>query len=74
MKFIFESGLDEFMVSGEDDPETAAAINSFVDQLRERITEVKEKDNELKEYKKKQKMTNRKDKSLDSDLTEMFDL
>ena len=74
MKWMFEAGLDEFMVSADDDPETATAISSFVDQLRERITEVKEKDNELKEYKKKQKMTNRKDKSLDSDLTEMFNL
>jgi len=74
MKFISEGGLDEFMVSSEDDPETAAAINSFVDQLRERISEVKDKDIALKDYKKKQKMTNRKEKTLDSDLSEMFDI
>ena len=74
MKFIAEAGLDEFMVSANEDPETAAAISSFVEHLRERITEVKDKDDKLNTYKRKQRLTNRKDKSLDSDLSEMFDL
>ena len=68
LKFIAESGMDEFMIDPDEDPEVAKAVQSFVDNLRRRIDDVKEKDQKVKDFKKK-KMSNKR-KSSDSDLTE----
>ena len=72
LRFIAESGLDEFMVDADEDPEVAKIVRNFVDNLRRRIDEVKVKDDKINVY-KKAKLSNRKKKSLDSDLTEMFE-
>ena len=71
LRFIAESGLDEFMIDPDEDPEVAKIVRSFVDQLRSRIDDVKEKDEKFDRY-KKEKMSNKK-KSMDSDLTELFE-
>ena len=71
LKYIAESGLDEFMVDADEDPEVAKAVQSFVDNLRRRIDEVKEKDQKFDYYKKK-KLTNKR-KSTDSDLTDFIE-
>jgi len=71
LRFIAESGLDEFMVDPDEDPEVAKVVQNFVDSLRRRIDDVKEKDQKFNTY-KKQKISNRR-KSTDSDLTEMFE-
>ena len=71
LKFIAESGLDEFMVDPDEDPAVAKAVQTFVDNLRRRIDDVKTKDEKFNTYKKK-KVTNRR-KGSDSDLTEMFE-
>jgi len=71
MKYIAESGLDEFMVDPDEDPEVAKAVQSFVDNLRRRIDEVKDKDQKFDYYKKK-KLTNKR-KSTDSDLTDFIE-
>ena len=71
LKYIAESGIDEFMVDADEDPEVAKAVQSFVDNLRRRIDEVKEKDQKFDYYKKK-KLTNKR-KSADSDLTDFIE-
>ena len=71
LKYIAESGLDEFMIDPDEDPEVAKVVQNFVDGLRRRIDEVKEKDGKFNTYKKKT-ITNRR-KGNDSDLTEHFD-
>ena len=70
LRFIAESNLDEFMVDAGEDPEVAKIVQSFVDNLRRRIDDVKEKDEKVKQYKKK--ITNRR-KVADSDLMEFID-
>jgi hypothetical protein len=70
LRYIAESGLDEFMIDPDEDPEVAKVVQSFVDGLRRRIDDVKDKDQKFTTYKKK--VTNRR-KGTDSDLTEMFD-
>ena len=70
LKYIAESGLDEFMIDPDEDPEVAKAVQSFVDNLRKKIDDVKEKDQKF-DYYKKQKMSNKR-KTADSDLTLMF--
>ena len=71
LKYIAESGLDEFMVDADEDPEVAKAVQSFVDNLRRRIDEVKEKDQKF-DYYKKRKLTNKR-KSTDSDLMDFIE-
>ena len=71
LRYIAESGLDQFMVDPDEDPAVAKAVQGFVDNLRRRIDDVKDKDKKFNTY-KKTKMTNKR-KSSDSDLTEMFD-
>ena len=70
LRYIAESGLDQFMVDPDEDPAVAKAVQGFVDNLRRRIDDVKDKDQKFSTY-KKTKMTNKR-KSSDSDLTEMF--
>ena len=71
LRYIAESGLDQFMIDPDEDPAVAKAVQGFVDNLRRRIDDVKDKDKKFNTY-KKTKMTNKR-KSSDSDLTEMFD-
>jgi hypothetical protein len=70
LRFIAESGLDEFMIDPDEDPEVAKVVQNFVDGLRRRIDEVKSKDEKFTTYKKR--VSNRR-KVSDSDLTEMFE-
>ena len=71
LKYIAESGLDEFMIDPNEDPEVAKVVQNFVDGLRRRIDEVKDKDTKFTTYKKKT-ISNRR-RGNDSDLTEHFD-
>ena len=71
LKYIAESGLDEFMIDPDEDPEVAKVVQNFVDNLRRRIDDVKDKDEKFNHYKKKT-ISNRR-KVNDSDLTELFE-
>ena len=74
LKYLAESGIEEFMVDADEDPQVAKAVQSFVDNLRRRIDEVKEKDAKVEEYKKEAKKLGNKrvPRSLDSDLSEFL--
>jgi hypothetical protein len=71
LKYIAESGLDEFMIDPDEDPEVAKVVQNFVDSLRRRIDDVKDKDEKFTTYKKKT-ITNRR-RSKDSDLSEFIE-
>ena len=71
MKYIAESGLDEFMIDPNEDPEVAKVVQSFVDNLRRRIDEVKDKDQKFNTY-RKQRISNKR-AGTDSDLSEYFE-
>ena len=71
LKFLAESGLEEFMVDPNEDPQVAKAVQTFVDNLRRRIDDVKEKDDKIKEYKKK--LGNKRTVRADSDLSGFFE-
>ena len=71
MKYIAESGFDEFMIDPNEDPQVARAVQSFVDDLRRRIEVVKEKDEKVAAI-KKQKLSNKR-KDRDSDLMEFIE-
>ena len=71
MKYIAESGLDEFMIDPDEDPEVAKVVQNFVDNLRRRIDEVKDKDQKFNSY-RKQRISNKR-AGTDSDLSEYFE-
>ena len=71
MKYIAESGLDEFMIDPDEDPEVAKVVQNFVDNLRRRIDEVKDKDEKFNSY-RKQRISNKR-AGTDSDLSEYFE-
>lgn len=72
LKYLAESGYEEFMIDNEEDPESSRAIQSFIDSLRQRIDEIKEKDGKFEEYKKTHRTRARK--TQDSDLSVFFDM
>jgi len=74
LKFLAESGIEEFMIDPDEDPQVAKAVQSFVDNLRRRIDEVKEKDAKVEEYKQVTKVVNRKKAfQYDSDLSDFLE-
>lgn len=73
LKFINESGLSQFMIDPDEDPESARAIQSFIDTLRKKIDDSKDKPEAPVEKKEKTKtIIRRKKNTLDSDLMDFF--
>ena len=71
LKFLSESAIEEFMIDPDEDPQVAKAVQSFVDNLRKRIDDVKEKDEKIKHYKKT--LSNKRSISIDSDLSDFLE-
>jgi methyl-accepting chemotaxis protein len=71
LKFLSESAIEEFMIDPDEDPQVAKAVQSFVDNLRRRIDDVKEKDEKIKHYKKT--LSNKRSISIDSDLSDFLE-
>jgi len=67
MKYINQSGIENFLDNELGDAQSAAVAQAFVDQLRIRIDEVKEKDSGWKEVGKKERK--KRTVKVDSDLS-----
>lgn len=70
MKYITQSPISEF-VDTETDVYTDGVVRNYLDQLKQRITAVRERDSEVKEYIKKHKVK-QKQASKDSDLGDVL--
>lgn len=70
MKYINQSGIENFLDNELGDEQSAAVAQAFVDQLRIRIDEVKEKDSEWKEIVKKERK--KRTVKVDSDLSDFI--
>ena len=65
--------MEEFMIDPDEDPQVARTIQSFVDNLRRRIDDVKEKDIKVEEFKQEsKKLGNKRVRSVDSDLSDFL--
>jgi len=73
LKFLAESGIEEFMIDPNEDPQVAKAVQSFLDNLRRRIDDVKDKDKAVDEYKQKNVSHKRRSYSVDSDLSDFLE-
>ena len=71
LKYIEQAGIEHFIGDDFDEAESQQVAQAFVDQLRIRIDEVKEKDTEWKEIVKKERK--RRTVKADSDLTDFIE-
>lgn len=70
LKYINNSGIENFLDNDLADDQSAAVAQAFVDQLRIRIDEVKEKDAEWKEIVKNERK--KRTVKVDSDLSDFI--
>ena len=72
LKYLTNSGIEEFLTNELGEENSQAVISSFVDTLKERIDKVKMVDTEIKEFKKIEKQKAKKVKTVDSDLSDFL--
>lgn len=72
IKYLMTSGMAELIAESGDQAATQA-IQSFVDQLRDRIDKVKERDTDVKMYVKKEKARRKASPDIDSDLQDFME-
>jgi len=73
LKYLSESGIEEYVYGDINDKAAANVMNSFIDQLKDRIDKVKEKDTEFSIYMKEDKARRKKTYKVDSDLQRFMD-
>ena len=73
LKYLSQSGVETVAMIGNDDPAAASVLNSFINQLKDRIDKVKEKDNEFTVYMKEDKSRRKRTYKVDSDLQDFID-
>ena len=71
MRYMEQSGIENFLDNELGDAQSSAVAAAFVDQLRIRIDEVKDKDREWKEIVKKERK--RRTVKVDSDLGDFIE-
>lgn len=73
LRYLSQSGIEDYIVSGDLDPLSVQAMQSFIDTLKDRIDKVKEKDYEIKEFAKEEKRRKKYQLHVDSDLMDFFE-
>ena len=68
IKFLSQSGLEEYIATNQDDSQSVQVVRAFVDQLKDRIDKVKEKDDEVKVFAQEEKKRKKRNVTVDSDL------
>ena len=71
LKYLAESGLAELVSEEIESNEASQATQAYVDELRNRIEVVRDRDKVIHDYSKKEK-TKRKSRPADSDLSEFL--
>jgi len=73
LKYLSESGIEQYIMTSENDAAANNVINSFIDTLKDRIDKVKEKDTEFKMYLKDEKLRKKRIVKVDSDLQDFME-
>jgi hypothetical protein len=69
MKYLSQSGLEEYIATSQDDTQSIQVVRAFVDQLKDRIDKVKDKDTDIKIYASEEKKRKKRVINVDSDLS-----
>lgn len=72
LKYIANSGIENFMINEHGDETSGLVAEAFVDILKTRIDRVKYVDSEVKEYAKVEKKRKKRTVTADSDLSEFL--
>ena len=73
IKFIANSGVEDYMIDTNGDATSGLVAGAFVDTLKTRIDKIKYVDSEIKEYAKVEKKRKKRTVSADSDLSEFLE-
>ena len=68
LKYLSQSGLEEYIATNQEDKQSIQVVRAFVDQLKDRIDRVKEKDTEVKAFAQEEKKRKKRVTNVDSDL------
>ena len=72
LRYLSQSGIEEYIFNETGDAAAVQVLQAFVDQLKDRIDKVKEKDNEFTQFAKEEKIRRKYQISVDSDLQDFM--
>jgi len=72
LRYLSQSGIEEYIFNETGDAAAVQVLQAFVDQLKDRIDKVKEKDTEFTQFAKEEKIRRKYQISVDSDLQDFM--
>lgn len=73
LRYLSQSGIEDYIINETGDAAAAQVLQSFVDQLKDRIDKVKEKDTEFKIFAREEKIRRKNQIIIDSDLQDFME-
>jgi len=73
LRYLSQSGLEEYIATDQSDQQSVQVVQAFVNQLKDRIDRVKEKDTEIKQYIREEKKRKKRVMYVDSDLGDFME-
>lgn len=73
LRYLAQTGLEDFIINETGDVAASQVLQSFIDQLKDRIDKVKEKDHEIMTFAREEKMRKRHSIIVDSDLQDFME-
>lgn len=75
LRYLSQSGIEEYIINETGDAAAVQVLQSFVDQLKDRIDKVKEKDTEFKIFAREEKIRSKRANTItvDSDLQDFME-
>lgn len=73
LRYLSQSGLEEYIATDQADQQSVQVVQAFVNQLKDRIDKVKEKDTEIKQYVREEKKRKKRVIYVDSDLEDFME-
>lgn len=73
LKYLSQSGIEQYVFGNIEDKAANNAVQLFVDQLKDRIDKVKERDTEFRQYVQEEKTRKKRVMRVDSDLQTFMD-
>lgn len=75
LRYLSQSGLEDYIISETGDEAAVQVLQSFVDQLKDRIDKVKEKDTDFKHFAREEKIKSKRSHTIivDSDLQDFME-
>lgn len=73
LRYLSQSGIEEYIINETGDEAAVQVLQSFVDQLKDRIDKVKEKDTDVKMFAREEKIRRKHQIAVDSDLQDFME-